>query len=169
MEMQDNKQSGPLRTTLLNVFLEPDLMRKRALHERLTAMLPEWFGRPESNAKYARQAELLDGYIAESEGVRRGLVLVKWTSPASAEIYWIGVDPAFRGSGIGRALIEAVSEAARKRGVRYLFVMTLHPDNPDEPYWQTRQFYEALGFIYVLEEQDPSDPDCPMAWYLKHL
>lgn len=153
----------------VDVFLEADPLRKRELQERLTALLPQWFGRPDSNAKYARQAELLDGYVAETERGRRGLVLVKWTSPASAEIYWIGVDPEFRGSGIGRALIEAAIEAACKRGVRYLFVMTLHPDNPDEPYRETRKFYDALGFVYVLEEQDPSDPDCPMAWYLKHL
>src|SRR5262245_52482946 len=91
----------------MKVLLEPDPIRKRELHERLTAMLPEWFGRPASNAKYARQAELLDGYVAESDGVRRGLLLLKWTSPASAEIYWIGVDPAVRGSGVGRALMEA--------------------------------------------------------------
>ena len=164
--MQNDKQTGPGRTTRWNVFLEPDPTRKRELHQRLTAMLPEWFGRPASNAKYAVQAEVLDGYVAESGGARRGLLLLKWTSSVSAEIYWMGVDPAFRRSGVGRALVEAALDDARKRGVRYLLVMTLHPDNPDEPYRQTRQFYEGMGFVYVLEEQDPSDPDCPMAWYL---
>src|SRR5215468_3026452 len=35
-------------------------------------MLPGWFGKADSNAKYALQAEILDGYVAESEGVPRG-------------------------------------------------------------------------------------------------
>jgi hypothetical protein len=75
----------------LNVFLEPSPVRKRELQERLTAALPQWFGLPTSNAKYAMLAEILDGYVAESDGVRRGLLLLKYHSPISAEVYWIGV------------------------------------------------------------------------------
>jgi len=41
------------RTKRLNVFLEPNPIRKRDLQERLTAMLPGWFGKADSNAKYA--------------------------------------------------------------------------------------------------------------------
>jgi N-acetylglutamate synthase-like GNAT family acetyltransferase len=71
--------------------------------------------------------------------------------------------------GIGRALIEAAVEDARKRGVRYLFVATLHPDDPYEPYLRARHFYEAMGFVYVHDEQFPADPENPMAHYLKQL
>jgi hypothetical protein len=55
------------------------------------------------------------------------------------------------------------------RGVRYLFVATLHPNVPYEPYWRTRRFYEAMGFVYVLEEQFPANPENPIAYYLKQL
>jgi len=41
------------RTKRLNVFLEPNPIRKRDLQERLTATLPGWFGKADSNAKYA--------------------------------------------------------------------------------------------------------------------
>src|SRR5258708_2133200 len=102
------------------VFLEPGPRRKRELQERLTSMLPEWFGQPTSNAKYAKQAELLDGYVAESEGEEFGLLLLKWSSPISAEIYWMGVDPARHRSGIGRFLIDAATKDARSRGVKFL-------------------------------------------------
>ena len=88
-------------------------MRKRELQERLTAMLPQWFGQPKSNARYAMQAEVLEGYIAETEGVGRGLLLLKYISPLSAEVYWMGVDPTCHRSGIGGALI-------RKRQLRPL-------------------------------------------------
>jgi N-acetylglutamate synthase-like GNAT family acetyltransferase len=151
------------------VFLETDRARKRELLEHLSALLPAWFGQPASNARYAQQAEILDGYVAEIDDVRRGLLLVKWTAPTSAESFWLGVDPTCHRSGVGRALVEAASEAARKRGVKYLFVATLHPDDPYEPYLRTRMFYEALGFAHVLEEQFPSDSRNPLAHYLKQI
>jgi ribosomal protein S18 acetylase RimI-like enzyme len=93
--------------------------------------------------------------------------LLKWISSISAEVYWMGVDPRCHRSGIGRALMEAAIEDAHKRGVKYLFVMTLHPDDPHEPYRRTRRFYEALGFVYVLEEHFPGESRT--AYYLKQL
>ena len=74
-------------------------MRKRELQERLTAELPQWFGQPASNANYARLAEVLDGYIAESYGASHGLLLLKYHSQTSAEVYWMGVDPAWHRKG----------------------------------------------------------------------
>jgi GNAT superfamily N-acetyltransferase len=153
----------------LSIFIEPDPARKRALQERLTALLPAWFGRPESNARYAAQAELLDGYVAERDGVRCGLLCLKWSGNLGAEVYWTGVDPSCHRSGIGRALIDAAVDVARKRGVRYLFVLSLHPDAADESYQKTRRFYESVGFAHVLDEHFPEDPDCPLAYYLKPL
>src|SRR5215467_1707308 len=99
----------------LSVFLEGDPVRKRELQERLTTTLPWWFGQPTSNAKYAMQAEILDGYVAERQGVRCGLLLLKYCSALSAEVYWMGVDPTWHRIGIGRALVRAAVEAARNR------------------------------------------------------
>jgi GNAT superfamily N-acetyltransferase len=157
------------RAKQLNVFLEPSPARKRDLQERLTAELPGWFGNADSNARYALQAEVLDGYVAESEGVPRGLLLLKQSSSVSAEIYWMAVDPVCHRLGIGRALVEAAVEAVRTQGVRYLFVATLHPAIPYEPYQRTRRFYEAMGFACVLEEQSPADPASPLGYYLRQL
>jgi ribosomal protein S18 acetylase RimI-like enzyme len=151
------------------VALEPDPARKRELQERLTATLPEWFGKADSNAKYAAQAEVLPGYVARMEDLRCGLLLLKKHSPISAEIYWMGVDPAHHRRGIGRRLVEAAVDAATADGIEFLFVSTLHPEDPYEPYQRTRRFYEALGFRYVLAEQFPADPNNPLAYYLHDL
>ena len=153
----------------MNVFLEPSPLRKRELQERLTAALPQWFGQPKSNAKYAMLAETLDGYVAESDGVRRGLLLLKYHSATSAEVYWVGVDPACHRQGIGRALMGMAVDDASKQGIRYLFVATLHPGVECEPYLRTRQFYEAIGFVYAHEEHFPADLENPIAHYLKEL
>jgi GNAT superfamily N-acetyltransferase len=139
-------------TNNLNVFLEPSPVRKRELHERLTAALPQWFGSPTSNAKYTTLAVILDGYVAESDGARCGLLLLKYHSPISAEVYWVGIDPAYHRQGLGRVLMGAAINDARARGVRYLFVATLHPDVQYEPFLRTRRFYEGVGFGYVHEE-----------------
>jgi GNAT superfamily N-acetyltransferase len=81
----------------------------------------------------------------------------------------MGVEPDHHRRGIGRALCEAAIASCRKDGVRYLFVATLHPDDPYEPFQRTRRFYEAIGFSYVLKEQFPADPANPTAYYLKPL
>jgi GNAT superfamily N-acetyltransferase len=151
------------------VFLEIDPGRKRQLQMWLTAQLPEWFGQPASNAKYARQAEVLEGYVAAVSGEPCGLLLLKRTSPISAEIYWMAVTPARHRQGIGRALVRTASEAARAGEARYLFVATLHPDDPYEPYARTREFYRSMGFAYVLEEQFPANPDGRLGYYMKEL
>ena len=153
----------------LAIHEESDPKTRRALQERLTAQLPQWFGQPDSNAKYARAAEALDGFVATIDGEARGLLLLKFQSPISAEIYWMGVEPNLHRAGIGRALVEAAQRKARARAIEYLFVATLHPDDPYEPYRRTRMFYEALGFAYVLEEQFPADPENRLAFYLKAL
>jgi hypothetical protein len=67
------------------VFLETDPDRKRQLQMRLTAQLPEWFGQPDSNAQYAGQAEILDGFVAEVDHDPCGLLLNR-AGPISAEI-----------------------------------------------------------------------------------
>ena len=151
-----------------DVALESDPAEKRRIQEAITALLPEWFGRPESNLHYSAQAEILPGYVARIAGEAKGLLLLKSASPISAEVYWLGVAPALHRSGIGRALIAAASAAAKRDGKQFLFVATLHPSADYEPYERTRLFYEAMGFHFVLEEQFP-DPENPSAFYMKVL
>jgi len=77
----------------VEVAREADPRRRRGLLEALTARLPQWFGRPESNRHYAERAEALEGWVAHRNGQGVGLLLVKRHAAASAEIYWLGVDP----------------------------------------------------------------------------
>jgi GNAT superfamily N-acetyltransferase len=150
------------------VSLENDPSRKREIQQQLTALLPEWFGRAEANFHYARQAEVLAGYVARMGGEAKGMLLLKTCSLISAEIYWMGVQPHCHRSGIGRALIEAACEALRAHGVKFLFASTLHPSERYEPYRRTRRFYEAMGFEYVLEEQFPAGGS-PLGYYMKQI
>ena len=150
------------------VSLEEESQKKQQLLERLTALLPAWFGQPQANRLYAKQAALLPGYVARCAGEAKGLLVLKTTSAISAEIYWLGVDPDLHRSGIGRALVETAQRDCRMAGVKFLFVCTLHPDEADEHYGRTRRFYEAMGFNYVLEEQFPRERN-RLAYFMKQI
>lgn len=60
------------------------------------------------------------------------------TSGTVAELRLLWVQDRLRGSGLGRALVEAFEAEARQRGCRHLIVNTLS--------FQARGFYERLGF-----------------------
>jgi ribosomal protein S18 acetylase RimI-like enzyme len=144
---------------------------RRRIVEGLTGRLPEWFGRAESNRHYAEQSAILEAWAARIEGRAVGLLLLKRHGAMSAEVYWLGVAPQHHRQGIGRALIGAVEHRLRQGGGRFLFVATLHPDDPYEPYRRTRAFYEAVGFELALETtQGASEATSNrLAYYLKLL
>jgi acetyltransferase len=78
----------------------------------------------------------------------------------------VAVDPAVRGSGIGRRLMQAVEEAALERGLTLLW-LTTH-DGAD-----ACAFYEAVGYtkLGVMPDysQRPSGKLAPGAFYFKRL
>jgi ribosomal protein S18 acetylase RimI-like enzyme len=146
----------------VSIAREDDPAASRRLLEALTARLAAWFAQPDSNRHYAEQAEILEAWVARMDGSALGLLLLKRHGAASAEIYWLGVEPDYHRQGVGKALIGAVESRLRQERLKYLFVTTLHPDDPYEPYRRTRAFYEGLGFELVLSRE-------PLAYYLKPL
>ena len=154
----------------VSVAQENDPAANRRLLETLTARLPQWFAQAEANRHYAEQAEILEAWVARIDGRAGGLLLLKRHSPVSAEIYWLGVDPDHHRRGIGRALIGAVERRVSAEKIRFLFVMTLHPQDPYEPYRRTRLFYERMGFELALSSgQALAASSNPLAYYLKSL
>ena len=66
------------------------------------------------------------------------------------DLYWIAVDPARQGRGIGRALLVAVEDAVREQGGRRLLVETAGK----AAYARTRAMYLAWGFRQVARLPD---------------
>ena len=69
---------------------------------------------------------------------------------ASYDLYWIVVDSARRGGGIGRLLERACTGAIRTLGGRRLYVDT----SSRAQYEPTRAFYRACGYIDVARLDD---------------
>jgi GNAT superfamily N-acetyltransferase len=78
------------------------------------------------------------------------------------------VDRDHHGQGVGAAMVQAVEEDARKRGVQLLEVKTLGASHPDEGYARTRLFYERAGFL-ALEETDLWGEENPCLFMVKPL
>lgn len=66
------------------------------------------------------------------------------------DLYWLAVDPAMQGRGVGRALVRAVERKLIDRGGRLLIVET--SSRPD--YASTRQFYARNGYLEAARVRD---------------
>jgi hypothetical protein len=71
--------------------------------------------------------------------------------------------------GIGRALVDAVEDDLRTRGVRLLHVKTFGPSGHSEPYERTRAFNLAVDFVPLEERTDIWGPDNPCLILVKPL
>jgi len=60
----------------------------------------------------------------------------------SWDVYWIVVDPAWQGRGVGRALIQEAEARILKMGGARIYIETSSQDN----YQGSRAFYSHLGF-----------------------
>ena len=142
----------------------------RAAVESILADLPQWFGRPESNAVYAAAGERLPGYLATTpEGEDIGVVLVEQHFPQTAEVHVMAVRARWHRHGVGRALLDAVEADLRAAGTRVLTVKTLGFSDPDEGYRMTRDFYLAVGFVPLEEFADFWGPGTPCVLLAKAL
>ena len=60
----------------------------------------------------------------------------------SFDLYWIVVDPAAQGRGLGRALLAAAERQMARQGARRIYAET----SSRPQYEPTRRFYEACGY-----------------------
>jgi predicted N-acetyltransferase YhbS len=80
----------------------------------------------------------------------------------------MGVRQEFHRRGIGRALVEQAEKVLHHRGVEYVEVKTIAPSKRDTNYDRTRDFYAAMGFRPVEENNLWGDVN-PCLIMIKHL
>jgi GNAT superfamily N-acetyltransferase len=66
------------------------------------------------------------------------------------DLYWLAVDPAVQGKGVGRSIVRDVERQLRERGARMLLVET--SSRPD--YSKTRAFYARCGYTEAARIRD---------------
>lgn len=95
-----------------------------------------------------------DHLVAELDGVLVGYVRLALPTPLACnahvrQIQGFAVSEEVRGAGVGRALLRAVRDEARRRGARRLTLRVLGHNTP------ARKLYESEGFVVegVLSEE----------------
>lgn len=81
------------------------------------------------------------------------------------DLYWIAVDPARQGSGVGRRLMKYVEDVVRQRGGRLLCLET----SSQGGYLRTRQFYEQGGYVEESRIRDFYKPGDDRLTYVKRF
>ncbi|MGB0921809.1 MAG: GNAT family N-acetyltransferase [Alphaproteobacteria bacterium] len=147
------------------------------------ATLPDWFGIEKSNEDYAKAAHILPCFGAvDAAGVVQGVALLSpaefshwcnvpsvgaafegegFVEAESVELHLLAVRPDHHRDGIGSALLAELEAEAKAHKANHLFVLTLGPSEPYEPYQRTRAFYAARGFRPIVETPEiwgPTDP-----------
>ncbi len=75
---------------------------------------------------------------------------------AGFDLYWIATHNDFRGSGIGKILLEETHKKAKELGARYIIAETSSLDK----YLPTRLFYEKNGYskdAFIADYYQPGD------------
>jgi ribosomal protein S18 acetylase RimI-like enzyme len=81
------------------------------------------------------------------------------------DLYWVAVDPALQGRGLGLALVRACEEGARAAGGRQLLIETASKPSYDA----TRAFYDRAGYAEVARVPDFYRPGDDKVVYARSL
>jgi ribosomal protein S18 acetylase RimI-like enzyme len=137
--------------------------------ERILRALPDWFGLEASIQNYAATIPTLPTFLAKVDDKIIGFLSLKQHNPYSAEIYVMGILPAFHHGGIGRALMGDAERYAKAQQIEYLQVKTLGPSNDDVNYASTRAFYSVMGFRPLEEFTQIWDENNPCLVMIKRI
>ncbi|MCS5711884.1 GNAT family N-acetyltransferase [Candidatus Berkiella aquae] len=134
----------------------------------LSANLPEWFGIPEANERYAKGCIERTTFAAELDGHIKGIIVLEFPFPHNANIYWMAVSRENQGKNIGMQLFGAAEQYCEEHGYQSMTVETLSPKQQDTYYLKTYHFYEKCGFK-PLFELNPYGPDHLMCYMHKSI
>jgi GNAT superfamily N-acetyltransferase len=133
------------------------------------ASVPEWFGRPATNAQYLADLAQFPSWVALDAGKPVGAVTLTQPQPQSFEVHFIVVARAWHGRGVGGDLLRVVERVAAEQGGRWLHVKTLGASHPDPNYARTREFYGKQGFAPLFESATLWDARTPALILVKTL
>jgi ribosomal protein S18 acetylase RimI-like enzyme len=154
---------------LVSFSLEGPLLGQSAVCAVIFPALSDWFGVENAVRHYIDTVNDLPTIVARMSGQPVGFLSVKQHFPGAAEVYVLGVLPAYHRLGIGRAMLHVAEDYLRGLGVTYLQVKTLGPSHPDPGYAATRAFYDAVGFCPLEEFHQLWDANNPCLIMVKRL
>jgi GNAT superfamily N-acetyltransferase len=134
----------------------------------IACSLPEYFGIPEANERYANGVKVLPAFGAKLNDIWVGLISCEMPFPNNVNIYWMAVRKEYHGQGIGSALLKYAEDYFSKQQCASMTVETLSPTEKDPNYLKTYDFYLGNGFE-PLFELNTYGPDFKMVYLYKKL
>jgi GNAT superfamily N-acetyltransferase len=117
-----------------------------SLCRNITADLPEYFGIPSANEQYFAGVRTCKNLAAKINNYYVGLLSLNFPYPNNSNIYWMAVLRDHQSVGVGSRLVQAACQFAKRANATSMTVETLSPDESDDNYLKTYQFYQSLGF-----------------------
>ena len=130
--------------------MAPDLLVRRARPSDAAAISELNNGFADEGQMLRRTPEMIllsiDDYVVvqRTNGELVACGALKEYSPSVAEVAAIAVSKSAHGKGLGRAIVTAVEDLARKRGIYDVFALTLQPE-----------FFAAIGYQRVDRARYP--------------
>jgi GNAT superfamily N-acetyltransferase len=146
----------------------PNLQRAREC-EMVLRTLPMWFGVENALRMYVEDTAKMPTFALDDERRLVGFLTLQEHFPAAWEIRCMAIAANARGQGHGSRLLAHAEAWLSQRGVEYLQVKTVAAASPSREYAQTRQFYEARGFIALEIFPELWDPWNPALQCVKRL
>lgn len=109
--------------------------------------LPEWFSPPEDIRKKSIFHQKLPFWAVFDNNLPIGFITLKIHNLYTLEIYNLGILKKYHRQGLGRQLINVVSQYGVNNGFKFLTVKTLDSSAIYPPYDATRAFYSAENFF----------------------
>jgi rhodanese-related sulfurtransferase/N-acetylglutamate synthase-like GNAT family acetyltransferase len=119
--------------------------------DAIIASLPDWFANEDGLQQCSRAVRSEPGWVVEHGDGVIAFLTIQRPKPRVAEISWMAVHADHRGAGHGRILLETLVAQLHAEEARFLAVKTLSDRDPDPSYAHTRAFYEAMGFVPVMD------------------
>ena len=130
-----------------NIIELHDPAEKQAAVRQVLEALPEWFGVPESTEEYIKESagQLCFAAYSADSACLLGILCLKQTGDATAELAVMGVRKEYHRLGIGRGLFAAAKSRAVELGYQFLQVKTVQMGRY-ACYDDTNRFYQSMGF-----------------------
>ena len=98
------------------------------------------------NEHYAIGVRSRINFAAKAGEEYVGLISIDFPYPENTNIYWLGILRPYHRTGIGKILSDEAFKQAKNRGAKTISVEALSPQEADENYLKTYQFYKSLDF-----------------------
>lgn len=166
VDMVTSHDTSPDNVAIDIQIIDPSLAEK--LCRTLAAGLPEWFGIPEANERYAKGCTERTSLAVKLDDNYIGMITLEFPFPNNANIYWMAVNKKYQGQNIGSQLLKAAEKYCVENGFKTITVETLSPKQKDPHYLQTYRFYEKNKFK-PLFELNPYGPELLMCYMIKPI